>query len=249
MSESEYSDEDIKELVELALSAESNMFYPKSGLHVGFAESQAFETLAQSLQNKYAYSELASAFQDAREVIVSNKIDYDIKDLHTQILNCRKCKNLTPSPNMPMWNAKDPEIVFILDHPIYDRSTAEFLLSALKESGFSSSKVCLTYVNRCNYPKRKFESQEIFNCSSYLHYELQLMNPKLIVCMGAIPIASVFGTEMTIKDSRSKIMWLGTWPIMVTYSPMHVLKSGGSMSDMFMSDIQTAYNYVTKKDS
>jgi DNA polymerase len=150
---------------------------------------------------------------------------------------------------MPMWNAKDPDIVFILDHPIYDRSTAEFFLSSLKESGFSSDQECLTYVNRCNYPKRKFDSQEIFNCSSYLHYELQLMNPKLIVCMGSVPVASVFGTEMTIKDSRSKIIWLGTWPIMVTYSPMHVLKSGGSMSDMFISDIQTAYNYTNKKDS
>jgi hypothetical protein len=89
MSESEYSDEDIKNLVELALSAESNMFYPKTGLHVGFAESQAFQVLAENLQNKYTYSEIASAFQDAREVIVSNKIDYEIKDLHTQILYCR----------------------------------------------------------------------------------------------------------------------------------------------------------------
>jgi uracil-DNA glycosylase family 4 len=245
----EFSNEEIKELVELALSPESNQFFPKSGLSVGFGESQAFQVLADSLQPKFAYSELSSAFQDAREALVNSKINTTLKDLHTITMNCNKCKNFKPSPNLPMWNVVNPDVLFILDYPIYDKTVAEYFLSVLKDSGFSSSTVCLTYVNRCNYPKRKFEPEEIFNCSPYLHTEIQLINPKLIVCMGSLPSAALFGTDMTIKDCRSQILWLGSWPVTITYTPIHAIKSGKSLQDHFSSDISYAYSYITRKEN
>jgi DNA polymerase len=245
----EYSNEEIASLVEKALSFEENHFFPKTGLSIGFGESKAFETLADSLQSKYAYSEIATAFQDAREVLVKEKLSYTIKDLHTQVLNCRKCKNFSPSPNLPMWNVTDPEVVFILDYPIYDRTVAEYFMNTLKDSGYSSKSVCLTYVNRCNYPKRKFEPEEVYNCSPYLHTEIQLMNPKLIVCLGALAATAVFGRDMTIKDYRSQIIWLGSFPVMMTYSPSHVLKAGSSYQDQFSADIIYSHSYIKKKES
>jgi hypothetical protein len=57
-----------------------------------------------------------------------------------------------------------------------------------------------------------------------LHTEIQLLNPKLIVCLGGVPSSVLFGTDIKIKDIRGQIMWLGYWPILTTYSPNYVLK-------------------------
>ena len=123
-------------------------------------------------------------------------------------------------------------------------------LKFLKDAGFDSTKVCLTYVNRCPV-KRKFTNQEIFNCSPYLHLELQLLNPKLILCLGGLPASVIFGTNIKMKDVRGSVTWLGYWPILTTYSPMYVLKSSSfdqnSIAEHFENDILNAYNFLHNK--
>jgi len=244
----EFSNEEIEQLVQLALSEDDNKFHPSNGLHLGYAESSLLENLASKLENRFTHSELSDLIKDLRSDLVANKISFTIKDLHTQTLNCRKCKNFTPAPNLPMWNVKNPDVVFVLDYPIYNKEVAEFFLNTLKSTNFSSDKVCLTYLNRCPYPKRKFEPQEIFNCSSYLHLELQLLNPKLIVSLGSVSSASLFGEELTIKDYRGKITWIGSWPVLVTYSPTHIAKTTSHLVENFQNDMSFAYDYLYKKE-
>jgi|LauGreDrversion4_2_1035121.scaffolds.fasta_scaffold00485_44 uracil-DNA glycosylase len=245
----EFSNEEIEQLVQLALSEDYNKFNPSNGLHLGYAESSLLENLALRLENRFAHSELNEIIQDLRSDLIAQKISFSIKDLHTQVLNCRKCKNFKPDPTLPMWNVKNPDIVFVLDYPIYNREVAEFFLSTLKAANFSSDRVCLTYLNRCSYPKRKFEPQEIFNCSPYLHLELQMLNPKLIVSLGSVTAASLFGKDLTIKDYRGKITWIGSWPVLVTYSPTHIAKTSSHLIENFNNDIIFAYDYLYKKET
>ncbi|NBP57693.1 hypothetical protein EBU71_14390, partial [bacterium] len=82
----------------------------------------------------------------------------------------------------------------------------------------------------------------------YLHSEIQLFNPKLIVPLGLLPLVSLLGCEAKIKDYRGNILWLGYWPVLPTYSPMYAIKSGKSQTDQFISDIQTAHTFINKED-
>ena len=135
MDVEDYSEQEITDLIASALSLDgSNKLFPSSGMHLGFAESSLFELLANKLQNKFAHSELNSFLQELRDDLLSNKVPYDIKNLHTQVINCRKCKNFTPNPVLPMWNNQDPDIIFVLDYPIYNKEVAEFFLDTLKSS-------------------------------------------------------------------------------------------------------------------
>jgi len=244
----DFSDDEIKELVSMALSEDGNKFNPLNGLHLGYAESSLLETMSSILEKSFTNSELNQIMQDLRSELVSKKLNLTIKDLHTQVINCRKCKEFKPSPNLPMWNVKNPDVVFIADYPIYNRDVAEFFISTLKNANFSSEKVCLTYLNRCPYPKRKFENQEIINCSPYLHLELQLMNPKLIVAFGSVTSASLLGLQTIIKDYRGKITWVGSWPTLITYSPISIVKTNSQLLEHFVSDMKFAYNYVYGKE-
>jgi DNA polymerase len=133
-----------------------------------------------------------------------------------------------------------------LDNPSLDQESVNFLLSSLKEANFDSTKVCLTYVNRCPV-KRKYTNQEVFNCSPYLHHEIQLLNPKLIVTLGSSPLISLLGLDVKLKEYRGNLLWLGYWPIIPTYSPIYAIKNGQNLQDQFISDIKSAYKHSTKE--
>lgn len=228
-------------------SAQDSGHYDVNGLFLGYGESSAISIIAQELESIIPKSELGEVLQKARKEIISQKLSFNLLDLHRQTINCRKCKAFSPSPNLPMWNVKNPDVVFVVDYPIQNKQVAEAFLKALKKASFTSSQVCLTYVNRCENPKRKFELTEIQNCSSYLHLELQIMNPRAIVCLGGTAASVLYGKDITIKDYRSKQNWLGSWPIFVTYSPFSVTKSGDSTIDGMVSDFQMIYNYLYGK--
>jgi DNA polymerase len=243
--ESEFNQDDLDSLIKEALSVPANPLHPKSGMHVGFMETDMLELLSGHLSNKIPLSAISEIYQDLRLDLLSRKSNHQIKDLHTVILNCRKCEMQQTTPELPKWNVKNPDVLFITDNPSLDSDSVSFFLSALKEAGFESSNVCLTYVNRCPV-KRKYTNQEVFNCSPYLHNEIQLLNPKLIVTLGSVPLISLLGLDVKLKEYRGNLTWLGYWPIIPTYSPIYAVRNGQNFQEQFLSDIKSAHNFSTK---
>ncbi len=243
----EFSEAELNSLIEEALSSDESKFIPKSGLHLGFMETELLEIVYNNLTGLIHDSALTTLFKDIRSEILSRKVNYKIKDFHTVTKNCNKCDIGSISPELPKWNVTNPDVLFIIDSPNMQQEAITLFLKALKQAGFDSSKVCLTYVNRCPV-KRKFTNQEIFNCSPYLHTEIQLLNPKLIVTLGSLPAYTLFGSEIKIKEYRGNISWLGYWPIITTYSPAYALKAGQSVADHLLSDIKTAHTFVNKEE-
>jgi len=243
--ESEFNQNDLDSLIKEALSSPSNPLHPKSGMHVGFMETDMLELLSGHLTNKIPLSAISEIYQDLRLDLLSRKSNHQIKDLHTVVLNCRKCEMQQTTPELPKWNVKNPDVLFITDNPSLDSDSVSFFLSSLKEAGFESSNVCLTYVNRCPV-KRKYTNQEVFNCSPYLHNEIQLLNPKLIVTLGSVPLISLLGLDVKLKEYRGNLTWLGYWPIIPTYSPIYAVRNGQNFQEQFLSDIKSAHNFSTK---
>jgi DNA polymerase len=243
----EFSEAELNSLIEEALSPDNTKkFFPKSGLHLGFMETELLGIVYTNLSGLIHDSALTTLFKDMRSEILSRKVNYPVKDFHTVTKNCRKCNLGSINPELPKWNVTNPEVLFIIDTPDIQQEAVALLLKGLKDAGFDSNKVCLTYVNRCPV-KRKFTNEEIFNCSPYLHTEIQILNPKLIVTLGGLPAVSLFGSEIKIKEYRGSVSWLGYWPILPTYSPSYALKAGQVTTDQFLSDIKTAHTFVNKE--
>jgi uracil-DNA glycosylase family 4 len=236
----EFDEQELKSIIDAALASHSDTRL--SSNYLGLAETDIFSLLYEKLSTRIVGSELSSIFQDIRSEITSRKVNLSLKDLHTVTSNCRKCKLDVP-PELPKWNVSNPNVLIVVESPSISSDAISLMISAFKEAGFSSEDLCLTYVNRCPI-KRKFESHEVVNCAPYLHSEIQIMNPKLIICLGSLSSSILFGAPLKIKDVRGQIRWLGNWPILSTYSPMYVIKSGGSSPEHFFSDIRNAYSFV-----
>lgn len=234
----EFSELELEQIINSALGPSSNSTFS----YLGLGETDILSYVYDRLSYKVTGSDLNSIFQDLRSDLLSRKISLNIKELHTITSNCRKCK-IDVSPELPKWNVNNPDVAIVIESPSISSEGINLMISAFKEAGFTSDMLCLTYVNRCPI-KRKFEQQEITNCIPYLHSEIQLLNPKLTVCLGALPSSVLFGSPIKIKDVRGQIRWLGNWPILSTYAPMYIIKSGGSSPEHFFSDIKNAYNFI-----
>lgn len=249
---SEFNEEELNALIDEALSNKDRAHpFSSASSHLGFAETDLLESLHSRLSMRFTESHVNDIFKDVRSEILSRKVSISLKDIHTITKNCNLCK-IDSSAELPKWNTENPDIVVVVDNPSLPAEAISIMVEAFKNCELSSSQLCLTYVNRCPV-KRKYENQEIINCSSYLHQELQILNPKLIVSLGALPASVLFGSAIKIKDFRGKITWLGYWPILSTYSPMYVLKSGSfgtkdnSYINIFNEDILQAKNFLTNK--
>lgn len=242
----DFDELDLQKLIESALAEKPDQHpFGGSETYLGLAETDILSTIYSRLENRMTISEITQLFHDIRVDVLSRKISTNIKDLHTVSKNCRKCK-IDSVPELPKWNVENPDIAVVVDSPSISPEAITLMVNAFKDSGFSSDQLCLTYVNRCPV-RRKYEDQEVINCSPYLHLELQLLNPKLILCLGATPASVLFGSQIKIKESRGNVMWLGYWPILATYSPMYILKSGGTTSEHFSIDIKQAYDFIHKR--
>lgn len=245
----ELSEEEISAFVESVLS--NKQPHPFANNYIGLGESDLLEIVHNKLSKRFIESQVNDIFQEARKDIVSRKISLTLKELHTVTRNCNKCK-ISSTAELPKWNTENPDVVVVIDSPNLPQEAVSIMVDAFKVAGIQSQQLCLTYVNRCPV-SRKYEETEIFNCSSYLHSEIQIMNPKLILCLGLLPSSVLFGVQNKLKDIRGDVRWLGYWPIITTYSPMYVSKSisldNKSILDQFHQDIKLAKTFISKKES
>lgn len=240
----EFDEKELEELIEFALNgSDSPNPLVKNGIHLGIAESEVLSILHESLSKRFIESEVNDIFQEVRGELNASRFRISLKELHTVTKNCKKC-NIGASAELPKWNIDNPDIAVVIDSPSIPSDAINLMLDTFKEAGLSSQQMCLTYVNRCPV-QRKYEPQEIINCTPFLHSELIAINPKLILCLGSTPATALFGaTTKSIKDIRNQITWIGSWPVMVTYSPMYILRSGDSAHQHFISDILTSKKFI-----
>ena len=218
---------------------------------LGFMESNVIESIFNAFEDRIGHTDLVNIIRDSRISSLSVQSDLKITDLHTITHNCRKCQasGLATNPQLPKWNVNNPDVVFIIDSPALDQQASALFVSALKASGFSSDKVCLTYLMRCPVKSTTFDQAYVDNCSNFLHQEIQLMNPKLVCPIGTNALASLLGPDSKIKDYKGKISWLGSWPILPLYSLLYILKAGSTAEDSFKADMLQAYQFCYKKGS
>jgi DNA polymerase len=205
--------------------------------------------LHEKLSSRFIESQVLDIFQEAKKDLIKRKISLNLNNLHTVTRNCRKCE-ISSTAELPKWNIENPDIVVVIDSPNLNQEAISIMIDAFTKAGIQSQQLCLTYVNRCPV-KRKYEQEEIFNCSPYLHTEIQILNPKLIMTLGAVPTSCMFGNSIKITDLRGSIRWIGYWPILPTYSPSYIaytsqIETNLSAKDNFYKDILQAKKFITK---
>ncbi len=244
----EFDEAEVIELVAQALAEEGEKaFAVKSRLPLAWGDTMLLERLTGVLGKHVVQPDVQMILNDLRYELQSGiEVDPTAEKLHVIARNCRKCPSaIAGSAQIPYWNVSDPDVVFIAEHPMIDKTGMDFFTSTASSVGFTSARLCMTFVNRCKrQEKGRYELGEIKNCIPYLLSEIQILKPKLIVPLGLISLSALLGEKVTLNEERGKIRWLGPWAIMPTYSPSYAVRGQGNLSTTFEQDMQRAFKFV-----
>jgi uracil-DNA glycosylase len=88
------------------------------------------------------------------------------------------------------------------------------------------SSVYITNIVKCRPPQnRKPLPDEIAACIPYLHRQLDLIAPKVIVAMGGTAGEALLGVRKSLGELRGKVHTYNGIPLVVTYHPAALLRN------------------------
>ncbi len=161
-----------------------------------------------------------------------------MEDLKNRILNCTACP-LSKTRQHAVWGEGNPkaEILIIAEAPGADEDrtgrpfvgkSGQLLDKILAACGFTRQKhVFLSNILRCRPPGNRTPlDEEVKACIHFLHEQIELVDPKIIILLGATPLKRVLNDDrLRITKIRGQwISWNGRL-VMPVYHPAALLRN------------------------
>ena len=150
-------------------------------------------------------------------------------------LNCRKCRLWETRTNVVIGvGNRNADIMFVGEGPGQQEDlqgepfvgpAGKLLDKMLASIGLDREKVYIANIVKCRPPgNRDPHDDEQEACMNYLRYQLMLVKPKIIVCLGRIAATAIIDEDF--KITRQHGQWTerkGYWFI-ATYHPSALLR-------------------------
>lgn len=161
----------------------------------------------------------------------------DFEELQEEVLSCSKCP-LCSTRNKVVFGNGNPnaEIMLVAEAPgfyedksgiVFQGKSGDLLDKILSVCGFSREEhIYISNIVKCRPPdNRKPSNVEISACLPYLYRQIELVNPKIIILLGATALTGLIGSSARITQARGLwINWNGRM-VMPTYHPSALLRN------------------------
>lgn len=164
------------------------------------------------------------------------------EELRARAMVCQKCPSLAGSRKNVVFGVGSPEadLMFVGEAPGADEDiqgepfvgrAGGLLTKIIEVMGLSREKVYIANILKCRpdtpgqaYGNRPPTAKEMENCLPYLHAQIDLVQPKMIVALGATAVSGLFGPVGSITRARGKLREYRGIPVMPTYHPSYLLR-------------------------
>lgn len=112
----------------------------------------------------------------------------------------------------------------------------QLLNAMLQTIGFNRSDIFITNILKCRPPNnRDPRPEEIAACTGFLHQQISLVKPRLLLAVGRIAAQYLLATKSTLGKLRNQLYEykpLGV-PLIVTYHPAYLLRNPADKKKAF----------------
>ena len=119
----------------------------------------------------------------------------------------------------------------------------QYLNAKLQEVGLRREEVYITNVVKSRPPgNRKPTKEEMASCVPYLLKEIQIIKPKLIVCLGSTALEGLLGKSLPITKYRGQVLdypYDRNIKLLLTYHPAYILRNPSAERE-FVEDLKKA---------
>ena len=156
---------------------------------------------------------------------------------------CMKCPHLASSRTQTVFGVGNPdaELMFIGEAPGADEDkqgepfvgrAGQLLTKIIKAMGFAREDVYIANVLKCrpDTPSGSFGNRaptppEMQTCLPYLVEQIDIIQPKVLVALGAVAVEGLLGTRGAMRDLRGRWHSYNGTPLMITYHPAYLLRN------------------------
>ena len=102
----------------------------------------------------------------------------------------------------------------------------QLLNKILEAIRFRREDVYICNILKCRPPgNRNPEQEEVDHCLPYLRKQIELVKPKVILCLGLVAAGHLLGTKESLTRLRGRVLSYDNIPVMVTYHPAALLRN------------------------
>jgi len=179
---------------------------------------------------------------------VDKIVDDSLLKIREDLGDCTRCK-LHKGRNKLVFGDGNPKakLVFVGEGPGADEDmqglpfvgrAGKLLTQMIEAMGLKRSDVYICNVVKCRPPQNRApEPDEVETCSPYLLRQIDVIRPKVIVCLGAVAAKTLLNTTRGISNFRGEWLdWHGH-KLMATYHPAYLLRNPPAKADVW-KDLQ-----------
>jgi len=157
-----------------------------------------------------------------------------LNEINNEIRNCTKCSlHKTKLHYVPGEGSFSPEVFFIGEGPgeTEDRFGRPFIGKAgqlldkiLEKMGYNRELVFIGNIIKCRPPNNRNPlKDEVDACLPYLKRQIDLMKPKVLVCLGKVALENLLEGSYSITRVRGQRFEYNGIPVIPTFHPSYIL--------------------------
>ena len=164
-----------------------------------------------------------------------------MRELRERALACMKCAHLANSRQNVVFGVGDinAALMFVGEAPGADEdrqgepfvgAAGQLLTRIIQTMGLSRETVYITNILKCrpdtpeqSSGNRKPTPEEMQTCIPYLHSQIDLIQPKVLVALGATAVEGLLGKTAGITQLRGNWQTYRGIPLMPTFHPSYLL--------------------------
>jgi DNA polymerase len=164
-------------------------------------------------------------------------------ELREKVLACVKCPHLVAARKTVVFGVGNPdaELMFVGEAPGADEdeqgepfvgAAGQLLTKIIVATGLSRQQVYIANILKCRPDtpgqgsgNRKPTTGEMATCIPWLHQQIDLIRPRVLVALGATAVEGLLGQAVFITKLRGNWHTYRGIPLMPTYHPAYLLRN------------------------
>jgi uracil-DNA glycosylase len=167
-----------------------------------------------------------------------------LERISADIGDCKRCR-LCEQRNKIVFGSghSRAQLVFVGEGPGRDEDiqglpfvgrAGKLLTQMIEAMGLKRDEVYICNVVKCRPPENRApEPDEMETCSPFLYRQLAVIQPRAVVCLGAIAFQALYGAKQSVSRLRGQWLEFRGIPMLATYHPAYLLRNPNAKGEVW----------------